>query len=74
METLRDQWSRMTLDQKRALAPSGLKCADCGEPAGTPWGPYWCPDCDDKRVARIDKGMNEIQANFDRMERDGKQE
>lgn len=59
-ETLRDRWNRMTLDEKRKLAPSGRACADCGEPAGTPWSPYWCPDCDDKRIARIDAGMHKI--------------
>ena len=33
--------------------PSGRPCVDCGAPAGTPWGPYWCPDCDVKRLDRI---------------------
>lgn len=64
-ETLRDRWNRMTLDEKRALAPSGRACVECGEPAGTPWGPFWCPACDDKRMERIDKGLREIGARFD---------
>lgn len=33
--------------------PSGRACIDCGKPAGTFWGPYWCPDCDVKRLDGI---------------------
>jgi hypothetical protein len=33
--------------------PSGRACVDCGQPAGTLWGPMWCPDCDEKRLNRI---------------------
>lgn len=65
-ETLRDRWNRMTPDEKRNLAPSGRACVDCGEPAGTPWGPYWCPYCDDKRIERIDAGMRQIAEGFER--------
>ena len=31
---------------------SGKRCLECGAPAGTPWGPYRCPDCD---VVHLDK-------------------
>jgi hypothetical protein len=33
--------------------PSGRRCVDCNEPAGTLWGPYWCPDCDETRLNRV---------------------
>jgi|GEM_PF-6021104 len=34
--------------------PSGRKCVEgCGRDAGTPWGPYWCPECDVERLERI---------------------
>lgn len=33
--------------------PSGQRCVDCGAPAGTLWGPHWCPDCDMTRLDRI---------------------
>lgn len=59
-ESLRDRWGRMTLTEKQALAPSGRKCVECGKPAGTPWGPYWCPECDDKRIERIDRGFRSL--------------
>lgn len=42
--------------------PSGRRCVDCGEPAGTLWGPYWCPDCDMKRLDRITVGFEAIAA------------
>lgn len=44
--------------------PSGRTCLDCDEPAGTPWGPYWCPDCDVRRLDRISAGFAAIQAEF----------
>jgi len=40
--------------------PSGRKCVDCGAPAGTVWGPYWCMDCDSRRLDRIRAGFEEI--------------
>lgn len=60
MTTLRERWLAMSRDERAALEPSGKACVECGKPAGTPWGPYFCPDCDDVRLARIDKGMREI--------------
>lgn len=38
---------------------------DCGKPAGTPWGPYFCAECDDKRMERIDRGFAEIGKSFE---------
>ena len=40
--------------------PSGRTCLDCDQPAGTPWGPYWCPPCDVVRLDRVSAGMDEI--------------
>lgn len=42
--------------------PSGRGCIDCGQPAGTLWGPYWCPDCDAKRLDRIRASLESIAA------------
>lgn len=35
--------------------PSGQPCIEqgCDEPAGTLWGPLWCPDHDSERLDRI---------------------
>lgn len=44
--------------------PSGRSCIDCGQPAGTPWGPYWCPDCDVLRLDRIESGLLDLQRQF----------
>lgn len=39
--------------------PSGRTCIepDCPLPAGTPWGPYWCPDHDAARLNRVSVGL-----------------
>lgn len=45
--------------------PSGRTCLDCDQPAGTRWGPYWCPDCDKKRLDRITVNLNAALASLD---------
>jgi hypothetical protein len=40
--------------------PSGRTCLDCDQPAGTPWGPMWCPECDVKRLDRISKSLKNL--------------
>lgn len=45
--------------------PSGRFCLDCGNPAGTLWGPYWCPDCDAVRLDRITASLKSIKAEAD---------
>ena len=42
--------------------PSGRPCIDCGNPAGTPWGPHFCPDCDVARLDRITTSLTECYA------------
>lgn len=42
--------------------PSGRACVDCGAPAGTWWGPCWCPDCDVARLDRIFVSLDEIRS------------
>ena len=39
---------------------SERKCVepDCDEPAGTPWGPYWCPTHDRERLDRISANLD----------------
>lgn len=60
--TFRDRWLRMTPEERAALEPSGRTCIEpgCDKPAGTPWGPYWCPDHDDERIERIDRQLAQI--------------
>ncbi|MBM4707828.1 hypothetical protein GS982_01865 [Rhodococcus hoagii] len=41
--------------------PSGRACIECGKPAGTRWGPYYCPDCDVIRLDRITASLDEIE-------------
>lgn len=43
---------------------SGKACVDCGAPAGTFWGPYFCPDCDVKRLDTIGASLKEIAKSF----------
>ena len=45
--------------------PSGRQCIDCGEPAGTLWGPLWCPDCDVKRLNGISRSLRELARELD---------
>ena len=33
---------------------------ECNEPAGTLWGPYWCPEHDKERLDRISRNLVEI--------------
>lgn len=42
--------------------PSGWTCVEhgCEQPAGTYWGPYWCPDHDVERLDRIGAGLADI--------------
>ena len=32
----------------------------CPEPAGTLWGPYWCPEHDRERIDRISQQLDEL--------------
>ncbi len=42
--------------------PSGRTCIKrgCEAAAGTPWGPYWCPDCDVARLDNVSTGFAEV--------------
>lgn len=42
------------------LTPSGRACIECARPAGTPWGPYFCPEHDVERLDRISASLEEI--------------
>ena len=46
--------------------PSGRECIEptCREPAGTLWGPLWCPACDKERLERITRSLEDIAASF----------
>lgn len=47
--------------------PSGRTCIEpgCDKPAGTLWGPYWCPEHDQERLDRIGRQLAEIAESFD---------
>jgi hypothetical protein len=42
--------------------PSGRVCIEkgCAEPAGTWWGPYWCPEHDAQRLDGISASLVDI--------------
>ncbi len=44
------------------LEPSGRICYEpsCDEPAGTWWGPLWCPKHDKERLDRISGQLRSI--------------
>lgn len=44
--------------------PSGRACVEqgCSEPAGTRWGPLWCPQHDQERLDRITASLENISA------------
>ncbi|MFL0459116.1 hypothetical protein ACH0CA_01365 [Kytococcus sedentarius] len=44
--------------------PSGRACYEphCEEPAGTRWGPYWCPVHDKERLDRIERNLEDLAA------------
>jgi hypothetical protein len=48
--------------------PSGYTCveAGCGEPAGTLWGPLWCPVHDAARLDGISQSLTDIAGSLDR--------
>ena len=56
----------MCADGHKCQKPSGRVCIEspCPEPAGTFWGPYWCPDHDQARLDGISKGFDEIASAF----------
>jgi hypothetical protein len=43
----------------------------CANPAGTPWTPLWCPECDQERRDTITQQMADISAAFREERRDG---
>jgi hypothetical protein len=47
--------------------PSGHTCveAGCNQPAGTLWGPLWCPVHDVERLDGISQSLTEIAGMFD---------
>ena len=44
---------------------TGKKCIepDCLSPAGTYWSPYWCFECNVKRMERITQSLEELAGN-----------
>lgn len=47
--------------------PSGRVCIEpgCEEPAGTSWGPLWCPAHDQERLDRVGAQMRSIARDVD---------
>lgn len=52
-------WTGTAYEHSCAV-PSNRPCIDCGAPAGTLWGPYWCPPCDVIRLDRISANLNDL--------------
>lgn len=46
--------------------PSGRTCIEggCDQPAGTVWGPMWCPEHDADRLDRISASFEDISKAF----------
>ena len=42
--------------------PSGRTCIEpgCERPAGTHWGPFWCPEHDAIRLEKITRQLEEL--------------
>lgn len=49
-------------DGHTCVQPSGRVCIEtgCDQPAGTGWGPYWCPEHDAERLDRITRNLETI--------------
>lgn len=43
---------------------TGKRCIECGKPAGTKWGKFWCFDCNVKRIKRIDKQFSDLSKDY----------
>jgi len=45
---------------------TGEKCIElgCNNPAGTAWSPYWCMDCNIKRMDKISKQFEDMVEKF----------
>lgn len=57
-------WNGVGYDHVDCLRPSGRTCVECDQPAGTLWGPYFCPACDVARLRTINAGLADILAAF----------
>lgn len=55
-------WDGTTYHHTACLKPSGRTCIEvgCDEPAGTRWGPYWCPAHDVARLDRVGASLQSI--------------
>jgi len=47
---------------------TGKECFEegCTNPAGTAWSPYWCVDCNIKRIERVSAQLKKIQKDLAR--------
>jgi len=45
---------------------TGKECIEngCKNPAGTAWSPFWCVDCNIKRIDRVTEQLGEISEMF----------
>lgn len=50
------------IDTHVCSVPSGRICIEdgCDEPAGTLWGPMWCPEHDEQRLDRINADLRDL--------------
>lgn len=52
-------WRKDHYEHHDCRRPNGHHCIEdgCEEPAGTLWGPYWCPEHDVERLDRVYRGI-----------------
>ena len=43
---------------------SGLKCIECGKPAGTKWSKFWCVECNIRRMDRIEQAFEGLRKSY----------
>lgn len=55
-------WTGDHYEHVDCLRPTGWRCVEpgCDKPAGTRWGPSWCPDCDVVRLERISENLEAL--------------
>ncbi|MCU1441113.1 MAG: hypothetical protein JWP85_2110 [Rhodoglobus sp.] len=66
----------MTAGEHICQDPSGRPCIEwpCPNPAGTWWGPLWCPEHDKERLDRISASFDSIRASFRRASTTGSEQ
>jgi len=61
-EIIKDGYNDKKCEGNSSKCRIGGKCIEinCNNPAGTAWSPYWCVDCNIKRMDKITKQLDDI--------------